>query len=234
LLLILQRIRRGPFPSRATAQPEPPVHPFDKQYGTDTSGLIWGERIVSDHRNSYWATGYSGISPSVFRQALDRLDLDWTRFTFVDVGSGKGRALMLALHYPFQRVIGIELSADLARISKRNLAHFSAERPLCAPVEVVEADAVVFPLPLEPLVIFLFHPFAQPVMVSFLEHLRSSLQERPREVYLVYADPQLSHILSSAGFLSKLWDEPFAMTPEDSAADYFGREREHISVYRSH
>lgn len=233
LLLIFQRIRTGPAPDRRAGSPKPAVHPFDEQYHVDTSGLIWGENITSNHRNSYWATGYSGISPSVFWQVLDRLDLDWTKFTFVDVGSGKGRALMLALRYPFRRAIGIEFSADLARISKSNLAHFSAEWRLSSPVEVIAGDAVRFPLPLEPTVLFLFHPFAQPVMVSFLDHLRSSLREGPREVYLVYADPQLNHILSSANFLSSLWDEPFTMSPEDSAVDYFGRQQEHVAIYRS-
>ncbi len=232
-LLIFQRILTGAVLRRRAARPKLAVHPFDKQYNVDTNGLIWGERLASAHPNRYWATGYSGISPSVFWQALDRLDLDWTRFGFIDVGSGKGRALMLALRYPFRRLIGIEFSADLARISKTNLKHFSAEWSLRSSVEVVEGDAVRFPLPLEPIVLFLFHPFAKPVMVRFVEHLRSSLQEQPRELYLVYADPQLSDILSSAGFLTKLWDESFTMNPEDFTADYFGKQHEQVAAYRS-
>lgn len=231
--MIFQRVRTGSILKRGAARAIPAIHPFDRRYGVETSGLIWGERLASSHPNRYWATGYTGITPSAFWQAMDRLDLEWATFTFVDVGSGKGRALMLAQRYPFRRVIGVEFSAELARISKTNIEHFSAEWRICTQVEVVEGDAVRFPLPLEPMVLFLFHPFAQPVMVSFVEHLRSSLQEQPREIYLVYADPQLSPVLAGASFLSKLWDESFAMSSEEVAADYFDRQHEHIAVYRS-
>jgi SAM-dependent methyltransferase len=230
-LLTVARVLTGSVLRDKPARSIAAVHPFDEQYGVDTNGLIWGERLASVYPNRHWATGYSGIAPSVFWQALDRLNLDWNRFTFIDVGSGKGRALMLALRYPFRRLIGIEFSADFVRTSKMNLENFSAEWSVGSPVEVFEADAVRFPLPLEPSVLFLFNPFAKPVMLRFVEHLRSSLREQPREIYLVYADPQLSQIISSANFLSKVWDKLFTMNAEDFEADYFGRRRERVAVY---
>lgn len=209
------------------------VHPFDVRYGVNTSGLIWGERIVAAHSSTYWATGYYGISPSVFWQAMDRVNLPWDRFTFIDIGSGKGRALFLALRYPFRRIIGLELSPSLVEISRENLKNFDAAWSFASPVEIVACDAVEFCLPPGPLVIFLYHPFARPVMVRFIEHLRESLRERPREVYLVYANPELHETLLDAGFLVKLWDDFFAVEAEDLTADFFGPHHEHIAVYKS-
>jgi predicted RNA methylase len=41
--------------------------------------------------------------------------------TFVDIGSGKGRALIIAAEYAFKRIIGVEYSPSLATICRRNL-----------------------------------------------------------------------------------------------------------------
>lgn len=209
------------------------VHPFDTRHGVDTSGLIWGEDLTTSHPSGYWATGYYGISPSVFWQAMERLNLPWDRFTFIDIGAGKGRALMLAQRYPFRRVLGLELSPGLAQISRENLKRFDAWWNLANPFEIVPCDAAEFSWPPEPSVLFLYHPFAQPVMARFVDRLRNSVREHPREVYLVYANPELHETLLKAGFLLKLWDDFFDVDAEDLTADFFGAHREHIATYRT-
>lgn len=208
------------------------AHPFDLRHGVDTSGLIWGERLRSGQRGEYWATGYYGISPSIFWQAINRLRLDWPKYTFVDIGCGKGRALMLALRYPFRRALGVELSPDLAEVANRNLKSFSAEWRLDIPAEAVAGDATVFDLPPGDLVLYLYHPFAAPVMRNFLAHLQASLKGEPREVYLLYMNPELDQLLQQSSCLTKLWDESFAMEPEDAVADRFGSHGERGIAYR--
>lgn len=210
------------------------AHPFDLRHGVDTSGLIWGERLRSGQPREYWATGYYGISPSIFWQAIDRLRLPWPKYTFVDIGCGKGRALMLALRYPFRRALGVELSPELARVANRNLQCFSAEWRLDIPAEAISGDAAIFDLPPGDLVLYLYHPFAAPVMRKFLAHLRASLEGEPREVYLLYMNPELDQLLQQSSCLTKLWDESFAMEQEDAVADRFGSHGERGVAYRFH
>ena len=78
-----------------------PVHPFDQQFGVETSGLLFAEELSSKdpHRDLY-NSGYFGVAPSAFRQALDRLRLEFANYTFVDLGSGKGRAMLIRLRIP--------------------------------------------------------------------------------------------------------------------------------------
>ncbi len=121
------KLKRKPVPGREG--PDKGPHPFDREYNVDTTGLVWGESLDSADPAStakYWATGYYGIAPSAFNAALDRLALDWARFTFVDIGCGKGRALLLATRHPFRSFLGVELSPDLAAVAQRNLAAFRA------------------------------------------------------------------------------------------------------------
>jgi len=233
LRLLPQRLRRGGSRSGEDNALRPAIHPFDTCHGVDTSGLIWGEQVVGPHANGYWITGYYAISPSIFWRAMDRLNLDWGRFAFVDIGSGKGRALMLAQKYPFHRIVGVELSEMLAQRSRENLGQFTAAWQVWNSVEVVQADAAEFFLPLEPLVLFLYHPFARPVMERFVERLRTSLRETPRTVYVVYINPELHSVLSDAGCLVKLWEDLFDMSQDDFTVDYFGPQQERVVVFRS-
>jgi SAM-dependent methyltransferase len=95
------------------------IHPFDLLYRTDTSGVaplpnIPGQEAILTH-----AVDYAGSQPSVLRLALkDLLPLD--TYTFIDLGCGKGRALLVASEFPFRAIIGVELSSRLAEIARRN------------------------------------------------------------------------------------------------------------------
>ena len=228
--ILLHFRRRTGAETRATRA----VHPFDEQNGVETGGLVWGERLDTRRDEAYWATAYYGISPSVFRGALDRLGLVWGRYTFADVGCGKGRALMLATGYPFRAAWGVELSPELAARAKENLARFAPDwRRGEVPVEVVCGDAAEAPLPAGPLVISLYHPFAAPVMRRFLAHLEASLREEPREMWLLYTNPELHGMLCGMPWLRVAWDECLPMSEEDQSGDRFGSTWERIVTYRT-
>jgi hypothetical protein len=112
------------------------VHPFDVEFGTDTGGYLSPRELVTGHAHDTHQYGYSSIAPSVFRQVIARwraglADPQPTSsslaangpaaYSFVDIGAGKGRALLLASQIPFRTVIGVELSADLARIDRKSV-----------------------------------------------------------------------------------------------------------------
>ena len=214
------------------------MHPFDEQYGVETGGMIWGEKLAADgmaQDPAYWATGYYGIAPSVFWQALDRLGLAWERTTFVDVGCGKGAGDdCWRRGIPFREVCGVELAPALAQIAERNLQSFRAEwRNEEVPTRVVCGDATTFPLPAGPLAVLLYHPFAAPVMRRFLEGMRLSLEWEPREIWLLYTNPELHGMLREMPWLEVMWDECLGMSEADRAADRFGSEWERIVAYRT-
>src|SRR5580704_425289 len=121
------------------------VHPFDERFGVDTSGLVY--ELPSGHQHDQYNNGYFAVAPSVFHsimQALrDRLQLDYRRFSFVDVGSGKGRALMLASDYPFREIMGVELSPELDRVARANIARYTGRRHR-TPISSIQGDAAEF------------------------------------------------------------------------------------------
>jgi len=214
------------------------VHPFDERFGVETSGLIY--ELPSGHQHDLHNNGYFAVAPSVFhaimRAMVEQLHLDLQRFRFVDLGSGKGRALLLASDYPFREIIGVELSPELDRIARSNIARYSeAKGGLLpeTPVISMQGDATDFSWPRGPLIVYMWNAFTQPVMERVFRNLESSLNEEPRELYVVYVHPELESMLAGLPWLVRLWREEFAMSDEDYEAWAFPTRAEVCAVYRA-
>jgi SAM-dependent methyltransferase len=210
------------------------VHPFDERFGVDTSGLVY--ELPSGHPHDPYNNGYFAVAPSVFHSVMqtlrDRQALDYRRFSFVDVGSGKGRALLLALDYPFREIIGVELSPELDRVARANLARYTGSRNR-APVSSIQGDAAEFQWPPVPLVIYMWNAFTGPVMERVFHNLEASLARVPRELYVVYIHPELESMLDVLPWLNRLWRDEFAMSEEDYTAWAFPNHEEMCAVYRA-
>lgn len=209
-----------------------PIHPFDAEFGTDTSGLIAAEELLdSKRRRSIHNTGFYATAPSMFGQAFARLEIDCKRFTFIDLGAGKGRIILLASNFPFQRVLGVELIPELQAVATRNIAKYQPAVRQCQEVKCMLCDVCDFVFPLDPLVIFMWNPFVGPVFERVMENLDSSLKHDAREVYLVYLRPDFEHVIKRIPSLHKIWETTFTMTQQDFAAHTFPDQSEMCVAY---
>jgi SAM-dependent methyltransferase len=177
---------------------------FDLRHGVDTRGIV---RHAPASESSPWAHAveYQGVWGSAFESAMQAPSIgDHSRWTFVDLGCGKGKALLLATAYRFERIVGVELADDLAATAERNVARFTARHPGLPPVEVVRGDAASYELPGRPLLIYLHNPFDDVILARVLHQLESSLQANPRPVRVVYHTPVHRHVLDAASFVDEL------------------------------
>ena len=209
------------------------VHPFDEQYGTDTSGLLWGAHLSSGKRNDLWNTAYYGVTPSLLTQVIGALELEWERYTFIDLGSGKGRALLLASRFPFKKIIGVEFVPELSAAAEANIAKFDAPWKRCSQVEGVNQDATEFVYPEGPLVVYVYNPFLAPVLKKCLKQLSRSVEKHPREVYLVYGNPVFERLVSKyAPKFVRQWERTFSFTQAEVEADRFGAREERVILWK--
>ncbi|QNI37961.1 SAM-dependent methyltransferase [Edaphobacter albus] len=201
------------------------IHPFDEEYGTDTSGLIFGDDL--------WSTAYYGVTPSLLTQMIGALNLDWERFTFIDLGSGKGRALLLASRFPFKKIMGVEFVPDLSTVAAANIAKFDPSWKACREIESITGDAAKFEYPEGPLVIYIYNPFLAPVLKKCLKHLSKLLEKEPREVYLIYGNPVFERLVKRyAPRFEQQWDRMFSFTTEEAAVDRFGSKEERVILWK--
>jgi SAM-dependent methyltransferase len=182
---------------------------FDRAHDVDTDGDVNGWTQLSDLEipgaNWIYGRNYAPIEPERFHTILSGLQIRYEEFTFVDFGSGKGRALLLASEYPFQRVVGMEFSPQLHRIAQENIRRVAGHQK-SGPVESVCADFLDFPLPSTPAVFFFFDPCDDPVLKQLLHKIRESLELGPRTVYLIYVAPTKSKrfLLDATPWLVKI------------------------------
>jgi SAM-dependent methyltransferase len=206
LLLPVHLIREYRQARRLPQHTEPSE--FDLAFGVQTDGDRDGWTYLSDLDipSSNWISGidYRGIEPERFAAALRSVAMEPANFTFIDFGSGKGRALLLASQLPFRRVIGIEFSPELHAIAQRNIHLFPHGPDACSTVESRCMDFLDFDLPPDPSVLFFYDPCSETIFRSLLEKIRASLLAYPRLVHLIYVAPgRKEALLDAAAFLVK-------------------------------
>jgi SAM-dependent methyltransferase len=160
---------------------------FDARYGTDTSGRLEPSSLgIADAELRERAIVYLASPEKVTRWMLDNVEVIPHERSFVDLGCGKGRVLLVAAQRPFRSVIGVELSPELSTIARHNLERFPARFRKCQELRVENADATSFDFPDTDLLIHLYHPFEPDITGRALQRLHASILERPRRVTIAY------------------------------------------------
>ena len=219
LLGVLWEFARDSTPDRLRARFGDADYDWDYRVNTTSGAVGWRDRLLGMFHSAYQPT-----EPAAFHEMLGGLQqrlqqslqetpgpghtkLNFHDFTFVDLGSGKGRTLLMASDYPFRRIIGVELLPSLHQIAQENVRQYKSESQKCFALESICADATAFPLPTDPLVIFLFNPFPESGMRQVVANLEQSLREHPRPVFVLYHNPLLEHTLTESWRLRKIAGE---------------------------
>jgi len=203
LAATLWEFLRGSTPARLRQRYGDADYDWDYRVNTTSAAVGWRDRLLGAFHSPYQPT-----EPALFHEMLDALARDFRLnfgdFTFLDLGSGKGRTLLMASDYPFRRIVGVELLSALNRIAQDNLRLYQNESQKCFALESVCADATTFPFPDGPLVVYLFNPFPESGLRRVVACLEQSLHANPRPAYVVYHNPLLEHVLIENGLLHKV------------------------------
>ena len=192
LVKVLGEFVRESTPERKRRRYGDADYDWERRVNTTGGGLGARSRFLGLLHSEY-----QPIEPEIFREIFGQLEIEYARFTFVDIGSGKGRALLLAAEYPFRRIIGIELLRELHEIAAGNVAHD-------ARIELICGDAVAFAFPPEPLVVYFFNPLPEAGLREVVRHLEGSVREFPRPVYVIYINPVYEQTAFSSSAFEKL------------------------------
>jgi SAM-dependent methyltransferase len=163
---------------------------FDAERGVVTQALLFLGELDADAIGEAMAhaTHYEPVPIPDFHALLDEVPLDVIRrSTFVDVGSGLGRAVLLAMERPFKQIVGVEVSAALHETARENLRNARGFEPLCRDVRLVCGDARGFSYPPGDLIAFLFNPFDDVALRDTLA--RIAARDSPGETWLLYHTP---------------------------------------------
>ncbi|MDP9050111.1 MAG: class I SAM-dependent methyltransferase [Acidobacteriota bacterium] len=213
----------------------PQTHPFDLENGTDTGGLIAGADLASGHASDLHIAGYAAVPPSRFRNIVGRWQVSnpphpLADYTFVDIGCGKGRALLLSAEYGFREVVGVELNPSLAAIARSNADLWSTAGKARSPIRVEQADAAELSFPPSPCVVFLFNPFGLELMRHLASRMAADFHNREDDLEVLYYKPEQAAAFADSFHM--IWCEATAISREDLAADPAADPRDETRAYR--
>jgi SAM-dependent methyltransferase len=203
LLVALWEFVRDSTPERRRQRYGDTDYDWDQRVNTTSAALSWRDRLLGVFHSPYQPT-----EAVLFREMLEALreqtHVDFRDFVFVDLGSGKGRTLLMASDYPFRRIVGVELLPALHQAAQENLSKYRSESQKCFAMEAICGDATEFPFPAEPIMLYLFNPFRESGLRRAIANLEQSLRDDPRAVYVLYHNPLLEHVLSESAALKKI------------------------------
>jgi len=175
---------------------------YDWEHEVDTtrSSLTFRAQLLAELAGG----PYFASDPWLFEQIMQALPIRFKDYTFIDLGSGKGRALLMAAPYGFKRIMGVEFMPEWHRVAQKNIGKFAAANPSVPEMESLCMDARDFDFPAEPLVVYLFNPFPEPVFVVVMERLRQSALTISRPLFLAYRYTEFESLLENCGWLEKI------------------------------
>ena len=169
---------------------------FSRNAGIETDGLIPADVL------GVTGPGYEPLAAWQVLRAIRALRIARGRFTFVDLGAGKGRAALVAAWAGFSTVVGVEIVPELVAAATQNAERFRAHARRSVDISFVAADAGDYRFPDEPLVVFLFNPFDASILTRVIDNLDESLTARPRRAFLAYWNPQHAEVVDASACLA--------------------------------
>jgi SAM-dependent methyltransferase len=174
---------------------------FDEIWGVDTGGHIELSTIGSiDGAAASFGAHYLGSPVTFIRGILRSLNIRYEDYVFVDLGSGKGRALLLAAELPFREVVGVEISPELHAVALSNIARLPTNARRVVRAEV--GNAARFAIPDSNAVIFLANPFWGPVLDAVIDNIVAALVSTRHDVLVLYLYPKHREAFDACRFLA--------------------------------
>ncbi len=152
------------------------------------------ESKFSDSVSRKGAGRYGASGGPKLAQVLRSVDIP-SGSVVIDYGVGMGIAALTLSRY-FSLVIGVDRSAELIAVARRNIA-----RMKIANIELHCIDARSFTDGLDRAThIYLYNPFFEPVMSVVMENIGQSLKRAPRRLMIIYKNPLCHMTIVAAGF----------------------------------
>jgi SAM-dependent methyltransferase len=176
---------------------------FDFRYGVDTCRWATLDTLHIVGANKAHGHRYEPARIVVIRQLLRKIrPLVPPESVVVDLGSGKGRVLLIAAECGFTAATGVEFASELCETSRENCLIYQRKTKCAAQFRIVEGDVVDYDIGEHDNVFVLFNPFDDLVMAQVIARLKQSLSQYPRRVLVCMYNMESVNLMSrTPGFI---------------------------------
>lgn len=160
----------------------------EKKYGIDTTRPAELKDLTIYNGNLKQSSRYEAVNYYILETLLQKITTVTTNRSFVDLGCGKGRAMVVAAHFGFNNIKGIDFAEEVCREATQNMEALQTKRSFRYLVSC--SNVLDYDIQPEDAVFFMFNPFTDETITGFLDKLEDSIAEHPRDVYFLYVSPR--------------------------------------------
>jgi len=183
---------------------------FDIRYGTETSTMVPLNQLTidSDSKERGYSYAPSKATPlkKFFNTIKSQIPAD---SVFLDLGCGKGKALLVASEFSFKELRGVEFAKELCEIARNNIAAYKTKTGVSCQFQIIESDVINYVINTDENVFFMFNPFDEIILNKVLHNIESSLLIYPRKILIIYYYPINKHVIESSNIFVKSQDLSF-------------------------
>ena len=161
----------------------------EKKFGVDTSKPIELTQLTITNGDISHSSRYEAVNFYILEALLKRLCGICDDRSFTDLGCGKGRAMVVAAHYGFTTIKGVDFAQEVCSIAEQHMQKISAQFPQME-YHVLCKNVLEYDIQPNESVFFMFNPFSDDTIARFLEKVNVSIEQHPRPVYFLYVSPR--------------------------------------------
>lgn len=171
----------------------------ERKYQINTIGVDELDSLEEIGIDTSHASKYLPVDYFILEKLMDFIKSLEDKKGFLDLGCGKGRALVVAARYGFNPVIGLDFHPTLSSEAADLTGTFKHNYPKTI-FKVINNDAFYFEIPENVSTIFLFNPFDEVIMSGVIGNILKTLQLTPRVIRVLYANPVHKDLFIEVGF----------------------------------
>lgn len=177
---------------------------FDWRFGVRTALHLSLDNLQVLGEGRAAGSPYEPTPQRTFHLVMRELAIAFEDYVFIDFGSGFGKALLMASHYPFKAIRGVEFAPAMHRIAAENIRNYRNGAMRCRDLASICADAAAFPLPDAQSVYYFANPFNERVMTTVVANIEGSLKRTPRSAYIIYVNPVAARVVDRSSFFERV------------------------------
>ncbi len=177
---------------------------YEKYFNVNTIGFISKEDLgISNHES----VEYSPMHYKHIFSMLKKLPVDKEKSTLLDYGCGKGRVIITAAAFPFNKIIGVEISY-LIDVAKNNIDRGKHRKT--NNIELINCDAMDYIIPDDVNIFYFFNPFRGAILEKVTRNIYSSFKEIPRKIFIIFFNnDHFDKVIAHQDWLTKIEQSEF-------------------------
>ncbi|MBK5273248.1 MAG: class I SAM-dependent methyltransferase [Bacteroidia bacterium] len=169
------------------------------KYGIRTFAPVKLTDLTITNADITKSSSYEAVNYYMLEKLLTEFCRLSSSTSIVDLGCGKGRVMVVAAHFGFTQITGIDFAKELCEEASANMKKIE-KKYQGLKWKVITANVLDYKILPEDSVFFMFNPFVEETLASFLDKLDESCSLFPRKIYFLYASPQHTSALQKRGY----------------------------------